>query len=323
MKSTLCPSCGRKGLKKEFKFCPYCGNEQLTSRGECTSCGHMNDPDAKFCQECGKPVAGPSGDSPPSDLEIMTALPLPPNKGIVIRFGHSTSPNFDIAVKEAMKYDTFTKWGDGNKSTYEVTFKCDDIHNSFAVANYVSGWARSKLYFNGEQLTSFELYSFEWCYKQKLNSYKPDLYCFGYGDDYHLNIWGCIRAELPFFNKYAQWCRWGTWVNDEGDWDFDKERIRHVLQKKLYQYRFCPALQQGLLEEVVNALPQRVNPLKNKNWNFVEDYGGSTISEGLVIKVKHFGVNQNVKMVGVAPAGKGALKEIVKGMKLRLPQEIG
>lgn len=36
------------------KFCNECGTPLAKSK-QCTSCGELNDPDAKFCDNCGKP----------------------------------------------------------------------------------------------------------------------------------------------------------------------------------------------------------------------------------------------------------------------------
>jgi len=70
------------------------------------------------------------------------------------------------------------------------------------------------------------------------------------------------------FTDNAQWFCWGEWQSNKGDWKFDKDRIRHELQKN--QYRFCPALQHDLVEDVLNTLPDVVNPNKDKKWKFVE-----------------------------------------------------
>ena len=109
-----------------------------------------------------------------------------------------------------------------------------------------------------------------------------------------------------------------TWLNNKGDWKFDKERISHELQKGLYQYRFCPALRPELIQDVLNALPDVVNPTKDKNWKFVERWGDEN-SPGLVVTMNRFGIKENVVMKGVAPNGQGALKDMAKRMKFSLP----
>src|SRR5437879_112822 len=61
---------------------------------------------------------------------------------------------------------------------------------------------------------------------------------------------GAAYKRLPF-TENAEWFCWGRWLNQQGDWQFDKERIRHELEKALYAYRYCPALQPSLVEDVL------------------------------------------------------------------------
>ncbi len=41
-----------------------------------------------------------------------------------------------------------------------------------------------------------------------------------------------------------------------------RKRIKHELTKNLHPYRFCPALNPSLIQEVIDALPNVVNPKK-------------------------------------------------------------
>jgi hypothetical protein len=65
-----------------------------------------------------------------------------------------------------------------------------------------------------------------------------------------------------------------------------------------------------------------VNPRRNKNWKFVESWGDDDLTTGLVITRKDYGFSEKVVMKGVAPSGKGALQEVIRRMKLKLPREI-
>ena len=60
----------------------------------------------------------------------------------------------------------------------------------------------------------------------------------------------------------------------------------------------------------------------DKNWKFVESWGEDGLSTGLVVTVKKYGYEDKVTMKGVAPNGIGALQEIVKRMKYKLPNEV-
>jgi hypothetical protein len=50
----ICPSCKYEN-QPDTKFCNECGT-QLPPLGKCLSCSHQNKPSAKFCSECGKPL---------------------------------------------------------------------------------------------------------------------------------------------------------------------------------------------------------------------------------------------------------------------------
>ena len=88
--------------------------------------------------------------------------------------------------------------------------------------------------------------------------------------------------------------------------------MRHELQKNLYPVRYCPAIQLDLAQESLDAIPDRVNPNKNKNWKFIESWGDET--GGLVVTITRYGMKDKVVMKGVGPT-KGAIKEIARKVK--------
>ena len=111
----------------------------------------------------------------------------------------------------------------------------------------------------------------------------------------------------------------GCWIGNNGEWEFDKERIRHTLQKHLYEYRFCPALDLSRCEDALLALPERVNPTKDKNWKYVEKWGDEP-TPTLMVTVERYGYTQKTAMKGVEPNGRGAIQDIGKRLRFRLPE---
>ncbi len=65
--------------------------------------------------------------------------------------------------------------------------------------------------------------------------------------------------------------------SDSGTGEFDNARIRHELEKNLFRYRLCPVLDTQLTEQVLALFPERVNPRTDKDWKYVEDYGGTIL----------------------------------------------
>ena len=314
-----CLSCGANNLLEDFKFCPYCGN-RLIIPGKCPKCGFENNKIAKFCQECGHPLSesdkNPVGITP----EVIEISPIPKH-GITIEFGYSSSPNFDVALEEAKLFSSFKQFKEGKKATYRINFDSNEIKSTVELVNLIRGWKSSRIYIEGEKSIWENTYTFLWCLERRNSCYKPNLYCFGYENDFDLNLWGCIQARMPF-REHGTWFEWGNWVNNNGDWKFDKDRIKHELQKELFKYRYCPYMNLLLAEDVLIALPEVVNPRKDKNWKFVENWGSDGLSSGLTMVVKRFGYEDKVVMKCVAPNGIGAIKEVISKMKYKLPKDI-
>jgi hypothetical protein len=322
MTESICSSCGVT-VAADFRFCPSCGFD-LHKPIVCPNCQYPNENNSKFCQECGLGLCI-DGSSKTSSRkgkttarETIAELEPPPKVGITIEFPFSTAQSFDFAVECAKKFPTFRQYGDDKKAIYRVTFEPSQMTSALDLIEHLKGWRRRTVYVDGEKVTWDSVFAFSWCYERKKASYKPELYCFGYENEYEFNVWGCIQARLPF-TENAEWFCWGRWLNQQGDWQFDKERIRHELEKALYAYRYCPALQPGLVEDVLGALPQVVNPFKDSNWKFVERWGEES-SPGLLVTVDRYGFKEQVLMKGVSPNGRNVLKEMGKKLKHRVPQ---
>jgi hypothetical protein len=249
---------------------------------------------------------------------LISSIEPPPNDGITIEFPFSTAQSFDFAVEAARKFATFKQYGRDKKALYRITIQPNEMDLLTDLLEHMKGWRKRTVYVNGEKLTWDSVFAFGWCYEKKKASFKPEFYCFGYENEWQFNAWGCIQGNLPF-TENAQWFCWGHWLNNKGDWKFDKERIGHELQKTLYRFRFCPALRPELIQDVLNALPDVVNPSKDKNWKFVERWGDEHLP-GLVVTLNRFGYKEDVVMKGVAPNGPGVIKEMAKRMRFSLPQ---
>jgi hypothetical protein len=320
-----CQSCNREDLADDFSFCPYCGT-QIREDNKCPECGYEITPDLNFCPKCGtslksKPEPGAAEAriaKPRPAAEIVDVEP-PPAQGITIEFLHSSSSSFEFAVTAAKAFSSFREFGEGRKATYRVTVAPQDLAQLTDLIGYVKGWRRRDVYVDGEKLPWDAVFRYTWCYERRAASFKPQFYCFGYEERGQLNPWGCIQARLPF-DEHQEWCTWGRWLNKRGDWRFDKERIQHELQKSLFQYRFCPAIDLALVDRVLEAFPETVNPNGDRDWKFVQTWDDN--AAGLVVTVRQYGFDEKQVMVGAAPDGPGALRELtrrVRGLSLPLP----
>ena len=310
-----CYKCDNE-IEESFKFCPNCGSNQTEIK--CPSCNYKNEPNSKFCQECGTQISGKSKQKAKPKVELIEQ-PLP-EFGITVEFKYSTSQTFDFAVEEALKFNTFQQIGEDKKAIYRVNVPEDHIEDLEPLLENLKGWRNRKAYHNGAKVQWDTMFSHQWCYRQKKASYKPDLYCFGYENNYDYNLWGCIQTRLAF-TEHSELFKYGKFINTKGDWEFDKERISHELEKNLFQYRFCPAMNLELVKDVLLAFPDNVNPSKDDDWKFIRNYSSQ---DGLSIKDKSsFGYEEEYFVNGAAPSSmKKFLMEVSKKMTRKIPSEI-
>jgi len=314
MSNNLCEDCGFQ-LQPNFRFCPGCG-KSLQKLGKCPKCGYDNEPNAHFCQNCGSQLQKIKLSIAEQERTIKDIETTPiPEKGITIEFPFSSSQTFEFAVEEARKHSSFMQLGEGKKAIYRITYNQEEMEAATKLAEQMKGWRSRTIYIDGTKATWDSVFSFLWCYQKKQASYKPEFYCFGYENEWQYNIWGCIQSQLAFRNE--EWFCWGKFIDNKGTWQFDRDRIHHELEKNLYPYRFCPAFDQSRLEEIFNAFPNEVNPNKDKDWKFVESWDEE--APGIVVTIKRYGFNEQVILRGVCPKGFGALKEINKNLKFKLP----
>ncbi len=286
--------------------------------GRCSACSAELAPDFRFCPYCGVSVEESAAalavvETPPTQgSTVVVEDTAPPAQGITIEFGTSSSQSFEFALDAACKLPGYREVGEGKKLLYQVTVDPREIESTLELVELMKGWRRRAVYVDGEKTPWDAVFGFGWCYEKRKGSYRPDFYCFGYENDYQFNLWGCLQAGMPF-SDHANWFTWGRWLNKHGDWEFDKARIRHELEKMLFRVRFCPAMQDSPALAVLDALPDKVNPNNDKNWKFVQSYDES--ASGLRMTVNEFGFKQTVVMKGVAPNGRGAFDEIGKRLK--------
>ena len=180
--------------------------------------------------------------------------------------------------------------------------------------DFLKGFRNRVVSIDGVKTLWDNVFSFMGCLNRKRESFNPELYCFGYDNNsYGFNIFGCIHAG----SSTSLFC-YGKWLNDDGDWEFDKVRMRFEILKNLHQYKYCPALDLSRVEDVLIKLPNVVNPLKDKNWQFVESYGDSS-SPILRVKVEKYGMEMTMAAKGVAPKGNAEVIEIETKLKSTIP----
>lgn len=311
-----CSTCSTE-IQDSFNFCPNCGSD-LDRPIVCNKCNYINESNSKFCQECGSPLFEKFKKihTQTKVANVAVIVPDPSSNGITIEFPFTSAQSFEFAVKEAKSFETFEQFGEDKKAVFRVTLNKNEIYRAKELLLQIKGWRKRTVYVNGEKVLWDSVFDFTWCYERKLSSFKPEYYCFGYENEWDFNVWGCLKAMMPFI-QHSRWFTYGKWLNNTGDWEFDKERIRHELAKNLHSHRFCPALNPDLIKEVLDAIPETVNPKKNKRWKFVESY--SEANNSLAITTSQYGYEQTKYMIGVYPDGKDFIKDLTDSIKRKLP----
>ncbi len=296
-KGEACSACGGP-LLAEFRFCPFCGREVRASVAASPAVGGATPPERE-------------SDHAGSGFTVVVENATP-GQGITIEFPPTTAQSFEFALAEAQKLPGFHQVGGDKKALYRVTIDPRETESTLSLVEQMKGWRRRSVYVDGEKVPWDAVFGFLSCHERRRGSYRPDHYCFGYENEWEFNLWGCLKAGMPF-TDHAHWFTWGRWLTKKGDWEFDKDRIRHELEKTLYRVRFCPAMQDSLAIAVLDALPDTVNPNRNHNWKFVQSWDKN--AQGLRIVIRDHGFKQTVVMKGAAPNGRGAIEEIM--MRLR------
>ncbi len=310
-----CKICSCK-LKKGFKFCPNCGVEILRI-SICNKCSNQFEIGSKFCQYCGSPLTE-FKESFNSSFTI-DEIPLPEDHGITIEFYYSTGQTFEYILNIAKKFHSLQKYGIEKSAVYRINVLSDELESVLELVDALRGVRKRNVYVDGKKELWENVFKFHSCFNSRKSSFKPEFYCFGYEQNYQFNLWGCIQSRLSF-REGSNLFYYGRWLNKDGDWQFDKDRILHELQKHMHPYKYCPAMDLGLVQEVLDALPDLVNPKKNRNWEYIETSIFSENSISYTIRDEDY--TETRYRIGVRPANKSYLTEIIKNIKRKLPDFI-
>lgn len=314
----LCIHCSRE-VPTTARFCAYCGHVQ-GDRMICPKCRYANEGNSKFCQECAYGFfADPQESSTHSQptTELSASVKSDTDEIITIEFVHSTAANFDFAVDEARKLPTFEQTGEGKKARYKVSASAREIERLHPVVENLQGLRNKIVFLNGTRQKWENIFHYTQCYDDRQSSYNPTQYCFGYDVEWHRNLFGCINSDL-FIDDRSKWWTWGKWLSRDGQWGFDLNRIRHELEKNLYKFKYCPALNLTFVEAVLDVLPKVVNPFTDSNWKPVETWD-KNMGSALAVNVKNdWGSIETRYYIGAAPRSRKAIETIISNARKKL-----
>ncbi|QYK53658.1 MAG: zinc ribbon domain-containing protein [Fimbriimonadaceae bacterium] len=279
----------------------------------CSQCGEELQSSFKFCPACGEQLSIATRPKPPKFSGSKVAELPPPRMGICIEFQKSTSSSFEFALATAQLFDSFEEHLLGSTTIYRVTVGKGQTASLDDLLEHISGWRKRKVYVDQVAHTWDSVFGYQWCYKRKKSSFRPDIYCFGHDDSYRVNGVGCLHARMGIMD-FGEWFTWGQWLDKNGTWKFDKERIQHEIEKNLHEYRFCPAISKTPTQIFLACIPDTVNPKTNKEWEFVEDYTNRVNS----LPSPNSDSYMRTYIVGVRPRGDTFARRVFAALNLEL-----
>lgn len=240
-------------LKQQTLICPSCGAEAAV--------------DALFCSKCGSGFGS-------SAQEVHVQF-LMPESGIAIKFADSTAASFSKALGIAKATPGYQTCQNGKKCWHLAVFPSGQLPDAMPLAAALSSVRNKSLYMDGQEMPWNEVFGFTWCASQRAMAYRPAEYCFG-KDENRLNLWGCKQAGLDW-TEWADWFCYGKWekagvINQKLQWRFNKDRILHEVQTKMYRCRFCPYVKMELVEAVIQNFPDTVIPDTDRGWEYHQQY---------------------------------------------------
>jgi hypothetical protein len=193
------------------------------------------------------------------------------NNGIIkISFGKSTSKKRNEAISFIEKQEKFEKMEENGDIVYSAYFGIRDIENLYTMLDYTSGWKTQKIELDEKSIHSTKLRNSLWCYREKVKTGKSLDYCRKNEWDGSVNRFGC---KSFYFNELEQnsWREYGYIDTKNGEWIFDKEKIKQEINNQLEQLNFCPIFNSDKILKLFKSIPDKVNPQIDISWSFVDN----------------------------------------------------
>ena len=234
---------------------------------------------------------------------------------VKISFGRSSSKKRQEAIEFISNQTSFIKDGDGVDAHYSAEFSTSDIYSLFKMLDLTSGWKSQRIEINSEEVHSTKLRNSLWCYRQKCEEKAGREWCMisEYNEN-KSNPFNCRQIQFHQFES-GNWDDFGYIDSDNGDWVFDKQRIKEELESNIIRLNYCPLLESDKILKVADELPERLNPKINLDWAFKSQdyktwiwYNGKWISSWGDDKFPSFAM-----MIGIERISKKERNEIIKG----------
>lgn len=193
---------------------------------------------------------------------------------VTISFGKSTSKNREEAINLAKSLPSYSVSGEGKDCIHTVEINTADISTLVAMLDLTKGWKSQKITVNGKSIHSGTLRDSIYCFKTKHETGAASDYCKEKQyDTSRKNLFGCRRIEFKNLEG-GRWLEYGYVDTRNGEWVFDKDAIRRDIEAQIEGIELCPLFDpkgvRSKIESEVNKLPDRVNPMSDNSWGFID-----------------------------------------------------
>jgi len=227
----------------------------------CHSCKKViNLLSAKFCPYCGKKTI--------KNFDVRDFIP---HEGVVIVFNFQDKKDFQSLYEKTKEVIKISEIGEGKHRYCFVSSPQKDAYRLFDILGQLLYKNSYAIYENGKKLRSTnDIYDSRGCCARRTIHEIPEYYCFGVtAPDGAVipNLVGCLQMGLDI-SPYSSFYRTGEWIDIFGNYTFDKEKMSSRANKQLKKYRFCPFINETVIQRFIDLWPERVNVHLDKAWEF-------------------------------------------------------
>lgn len=214
-----------------------------------------------------------------------------------IKFGHSSSKNYDEAIKIAKKFTNFQPISPSNCFNM-VEVDLIEVRKRFQVLQrlwlMISNWKNTQIYINdkpGDFTMVRDIFDRVLaCSHQYSRAVLPEKHCM----DYHGNEgWGCKQLSAVsrntqenhyygYYDKQTYWYHFGEFVSDTV-WQIDKIKLLETLKREveIKHVELCNFFSFEKVELIVNSLPDNIDVASSDTWEirYEEKSNGSLLEQ--------------------------------------------
>lgn len=205
---------------------------------------------------------------------------------IEIKFGKSTSQNYNAVINLAKQFLNFTESHDRNiKSIIVVTAEEASLKLQLleSLVNMIQSWVSTEIVIDNQKI---EGYKFNYNLRNTVNCYQgyhraslKNMYCSFTGLS---QGWGCrlltkikLNDNDQYYNPYYEhrpkfWYEYG-YFEGINRWIIDKETIKKVLEDDAYETtaKVCSLFSNENIVSRINSLPDYIDLENNTEWEIV------------------------------------------------------